>query len=149
MHSDSLLDQIKKINLEMEHHFYRLFSPKHPLQSLHQDKWQPYTDVYETKDEVVIKMELAGVKKEDLSVNLYKNRLIIKGARKDFSHGEKRIYHQVEINYNEFERAIMLPETVKEEAIKAEYKDGFLSVTISKDPVQAVKKILKIEVEVE
>ncbi|MEW6614481.1 MAG: Hsp20/alpha crystallin family protein [Thermodesulfobacteriota bacterium] len=147
MHSDSLLDQIRKINLEMEHHFYRLFSPKHPLQSLSQEKWQPYTDVYETKDAVVIKMELAGVKKEDLSVNLYEKRLTIRGVRRDSAHGEERIYHQVEINYSEFERAIMLPETVKQEAIKAEYKDGFLSINISKEHVQTVEKILEIEVE--
>lgn len=147
MHSDSLLDQIRKINLEMEHHFYRLFSPKHHFQSLPEERWQPYTDVYETKDAVVIKMELAGVKREDLSVKLYDNRLTIRGDRKDSVHGEKRIYHQVEINYSEFERAIILPETVREQAIKAEYKDGFLSITILKEPAQAVDKTLEIKVE--
>ena len=147
MHSNNLLDQIRKINLEMEHHFYRLFSPKHHFQSLPEERWQPYTDVYETKDAVVIKMELAGVKKEDLSVKLYDNRLTIRGDRKDSAHGEKRIYHQVEINYSEFERAIILPETVREQAIKAEYKDGFLSITILKEPAQAVDKALEIKVE--
>ncbi|MBI4620294.1 MAG: Hsp20/alpha crystallin family protein [Desulfobacterales bacterium] len=147
MHSNSLLDQIRKINLEMEHHFYRLFSPNHPLQSLPEERWRPYTDVYETKDAVVIKMELAGVKKEDLSVKLYDNRLTIRGDRKDSAHVEKRIYHQVEINYSEFERAIILPETVREQAIKAEYKDGFLSITILKEPAHAVDKTLEIKVE--
>lgn len=147
MHSNNLLDQIRKINLEMELHFYRLFSPKHPFQSLPEEKWQPYTDVYETKDTVVIKMELAGVKREDLSVKLYENRLTIRGDRRDSTHGEKRIYHQVEINHSEFERAIILPEAVREEAIKVEYKDGFLSITVLKEPVHAVEKVLKIEVE--
>jgi HSP20 family protein len=80
-------------------------------------------------------------------VNLCENRLTIKGVRKDSAHGEKRIYHQVEINYSEFERAIILPETVRQEAIKAEYKDGFLGITISKEHVQTVEKILEIEVE--
>ncbi|MFH2013203.1 MAG: Hsp20/alpha crystallin family protein [Pseudomonadota bacterium] len=147
MNPDSLLDKIRKINIEMEHHFYRLFSPKNPLQSLSQEKWRPYTDVYETKDELVIKMELAGVKKEDLSVNLYENRLTIRGARRDLTHGETRIYHQVEINYDEFERSILLPETVEGDAIKAEYKDGFLRIIISKESVQTIKKTLEIEVE--
>lgn len=146
MHSDSLFDRIRKINLEMESHFYRLFSPKHPLQSLPEEKWQPYTDVYETADALTIKMELAGVKREDLSVNLHRDRLIIKGVRRDFPPREKRVYYQMEINYSEFERVIILPDTVREVAIMAEYKDGFLTITVSKNPAQVIEKGLQIEV---
>jgi len=146
MKSDNLFDQIRKINLEMEQHFYRLFSPKHPFQSLPEEKWQPYTDVYETGDAVVVKMELAGVKRKDLSVNLFDNRLTIKGSRKDPLPGEKRVYHQVEINYSSFERAIILPETVGEESVKADYKDGFLTITISKESSRIIEKVLEIKV---
>jgi len=146
MQSDDLLDQVRKINLEMERRFYRLFSPKHPLQSSPGERWQPYTDVYETQDAVVVKMELAGVKREDLSVNLNQKRLTIRGIRRDFPPGEKRTYHQVEINYSEFERVIILPRSLRKEAIGAEYKDGFLAITISKEPIQAKGETLEIEV---
>ena len=146
MDSDSLFDRIKKLNMEMESHFYSLFSPKHPLQSISQEKWHPYTDVYETKDALVIKMELAGVKKEDLSVRLYQDRLMIRGMRKDFPPGEKRIYYQMEINYSEFERAIILPESLGKVDVKAEYKDGFLMITLSKDPDRVREKTLQVGV---
>lgn len=146
MDSDSLFDRIRKLNIERESHFYSLFSPKHPLQSISQEKWHPYTDVYETKDDLVVKMELAGVKKEDLSVRLYQNRLMIKGRRKDFPPGEKRIYYQMEINYSEFERSIILPESLGKVDVKAEYKDGFLILTLSKDPGRTRDKTLQVEV---
>ena len=146
MDYDNLFDHIRNINMEMERHFYRLFSPQHPLQSLPEEKWQPYTDVYETEDSFVIKLELAGVKKEDLSVNLWQNRLTIRGVRRDSPPNEKRIYHQVEINYNEFERVVILPETMKEDAIKAQFNDGFLVITISKEQTHIEEKALEIEV---
>lgn len=139
MRSDSLFDQIKKLNSEMERHFFRLFSPEHPLRSLPEEKWQPYTDIYETKNALVIKMELAGVRKEDFSVDFCQDRLIIRGGRKDFTRGEKRIYYQMEINYSEFERIIILPNSVREVDVKAEYKDGFLTITISKDPARVTR----------
>ncbi|VUT26734.1 MAG: Hsp20/alpha crystallin family protein [Candidatus Methanolliviera sp. GoM_oil] len=147
MHSNNLFDEIKKINSEMESQFYRLFSPKHPLQSLPEEKWQPYTDVFETKDALMIKMELAGVKKEDLSVGFFHGRLIIRGVRRDLPSGDKRIYYQMEINYSEFERVVILPEAVKEADIRAEYKDGFLTITVLKDPVQIIEEGMEIKVE--
>jgi len=147
MNSDSLIDHLRKVNLEMERHFYRHFSPKNPLQSLPEGMWQPYTDVYETKAALVVKMELAGVKREDISINLYPGRLKIKGVRRDSPLEEKRVYHQVEINYMEFERVVILPETVRHEAIRAEYKDGFLTVIIVREPTNhGVGTPLKIEV---
>jgi HSP20 family protein len=146
MEYDNLFDHIRNINLEMERHFYRLFSPKNPLQSLPEEKWQPFTDVYETGDTFVIKLELAGTKKEDLSVNIWQNRLAIRGIRRDSPPNEKRIYHQVEINYSEFERAVILPETMKEDAIKAEFNDGFLVITIPKEQTHVEEKTLEIEV---
>ena len=147
MNSDSLIDHLRKVNLEMELHFYRHFSPKNPLQSLPESIWQPYTDVYETEKALVIKMELAGVKREDISIDLYPERLKIRGARHDASLEEKRVYHQVEINYMAFERVVILPETVSHEAIRAEYKDGFLTVIIVREPpAHGVRTPLKIEV---
>ena len=146
MRSDSLLDQIRKMNLEMESYFYRLMSPKHPLRTASEEKWQPYMDVYETKDALVIKIELAGVERKDISINLYEGRLTVRGIRRDPSPREKRIYHQVEINYREFERVVVLPETVSHEAIKAEYKDGFLTITVAKENVQVTQSILEIKV---
>jgi HSP20 family protein len=146
MEYDNVFDHIRNINLEMERHFYRLFSPKNPLQSLPEEKWQPFTDVYETEDTFVIKLELAGTKKEDLSVNIWQNRLAIRGIRRDSPPNEKRIYHQVEINYSEFERAVILPETMKEDAIKAEFNDGFLVITIPKEQTHVEEKTLEIEV---
>ena len=92
--------------------------------------WGPPTDVYETEENYVIKVEIAGMRDEDFEVAFEKNILMISGYRADLS--ERRAYHQMEIRYGRFELAVEIPPTVNMEKATAEYKDGFLTAILPK-----------------
>ena len=92
--------------------------------------WSPPTDVYETEENCVIKVEVAGMRDEDFEVGFENNVLTIRGNRPDFN--EKRAYHQMEIRFGRFEIAVEIPVVVDIEQAVAEYKDGFLVILLPK-----------------
>ena len=92
--------------------------------------WCPPTDVYETDEGIVVKVEVAGMREEDFEVAIQDNVLIISGNRPDFN--ERRAYYQMEIRSGKFEIALAIPTPTKEEMAVAEYKDGFLVVNLPK-----------------
>lgn len=92
--------------------------------------WSPPTDVYETEEACVVKMEVAGMRDEDFEVVFENNILVIRGRRPDFN--ERRAYHQMEIRFGRFEVAVEIPVLVDLERSEAAYKDGFLVVLLPK-----------------
>jgi len=92
--------------------------------------WNPPTDVYETQEACVVKMEIAGMRDEDFEVAFEQNVLVIRGQRPDFN--ERRAYHQMEIRFGRFDVAVEVPVLVDLERARAEYKDGFLVVLLPK-----------------
>ena len=97
--------------------------------------WSPPTDVYETENGCVIKLEIAGMKDEDFEVAFENNILMISGNRPDLN--ERRAYHQMEIRFGKFEIAVEIPVKVNMENATAEYKDGFLVIVLPRsDPNQ-------------
>lgn len=92
--------------------------------------WSPPTDVYETEENCVIKVEVAGMRDEDFEVAFENNILMIRGHRPDLN--EKRAYHQMEIRFGRFEIAVEIPVVVDMEKAIAEYKDGFLLIMLPK-----------------
>jgi HSP20 family protein len=92
--------------------------------------WRPPTDLYETEESCVIKVEVAGMRDEDFEVAFENNVLIIHGHRPDLN--EKRAYHQMEIRFGRFEIAVEIPVIVDIEQAIAEYKDGFLVIILPK-----------------
>lgn len=108
-------------------------------------EWRPATDVIETDKEIVLKAELPGVKKEDVSVELDGNALTIRGERKEEKEEKGRKLHRVERFYGAFMRSFTLPESVDAKAIKAEMKDGVLEVHLPKTEAPE-RKPTKIEV---
>lgn len=100
--------------------------------------WLPQADVYETDDDVVVRVELAGVRRESLGVSLSADRrtLSVRGFRSE-AHIETRRklrYHRLEIYFGPFERDIPLPRDLKLDVarLRATYKEGFLVVTLPK-----------------
>lgn len=93
--------------------------------------WSPPTDVYETKERYVIKVEIAGMRDEDFEIAFENNILLISGFRPDQT--ERRAYHQMEIRFGRFELALGVPVTVDMEKATAEYKDGFLTIMLPKN----------------
>ena len=104
---------------------------------LHAISWQvrpsvssPSTDVYETEESFIVRVEIAGMREEDFEVAVENNVLMIAGIRPDFN--ERRAYHQMEIWFGKFEIAINIPVPVDVEKSLAEYKDGFLMISLAK-----------------
>ena len=106
---------------------------------VHSSVWTPPTDVFETEANLIVKVEVAGMKEEDFEVVVEEQILMIYGQRSD--QNERRAYHQMEIRFGKFEIAIGLPSGVDLEEASAEYNQGFLTVIFPK--LQAKK----IEVE--
>ncbi len=94
--------------------------------------WTPAFDVYEEKDNFVVKAELPGLKKEDISVSLHEGNLIISGERKSETKNEGTEVHRAERYFGKFQRVVALPAQVTASSVKAEYKDGILTVTLPK-----------------
>ena len=92
--------------------------------------WRPPTDVYETDDCVVVKVEIAGMQDEDFQLSLDGKRLIISGIRRDPA--SKLGYQQMEILYGHFETDVHLARAINEEKIEATYQNGFLVVHMPK-----------------
>ena len=93
--------------------------------------WAPPVDVFETgQHELVLKAELPGVKKEDIDLKVENNILTIRGDRKREVETKEDGYHRIERSYGSFARSFTLPSTVNAEGVKADYKDGVLTVTL-------------------
>ncbi len=92
--------------------------------------WSPPTDSYETEQAYIIRVEIAGMREEDFDVSFENNLLIVSGIRTDLP--ERRAYHQMEIRYGKFATATPIPTPVNIDHAQAEYKDGFLMVTLPK-----------------
>jgi len=102
--------------------------------------WTPRVDILEDEDNFVIKAELAGIPKDDIKVELDNKILTLSGERKSEVKDEK--HHRVERFYGSFTRSFSLPETIDEASIKAESKDGILTLTLPKQaPQETLKKI--------
>jgi HSP20 family protein len=94
--------------------------------------WSPAFDVYEEKDNFIVKAELPGMKKQDINVSLHDGDLIISGERKSETRSEGTEIYRAERFFGKFQRSIPLPATVAASNVKAEYKDGVLTVTLPK-----------------
>jgi HSP20 family protein len=97
---------------------------------VHSNLWTPPTDVYETEENFVVKVEVAGMHEDDFEVSAEDQILMIRGSRPDIN--ERRAYHQMEIRFGKFEIALGLPRGVDLDKAAAEYKDGFLIVIFPK-----------------
>lgn len=94
--------------------------------------WSPALDVFEEKDQFVVKAELPGMKKEDIEVSFHDGSLSISGERKEESRHEDAEAYRTERFFGRFQRAITLPAPVAVDKVKAAYKDGVLTITLPK-----------------
>jgi HSP20 family protein len=97
-----------------------------------QESWLPAVDVFETKDSVVLKAELAGMNPDDIEIEVDDNVLTIKGERKFEEEVDEGRYYRVERRFGSFQRSLALPQGVKSDDITANYEDGILEVKVPK-----------------
>jgi HSP20 family protein len=94
--------------------------------------WCPLVDILESKDSYLIRVELPGMRKEDLKTEVNEGVLTISGERKFEEPANGVEYHRVERVAGKFSRSFYLPQTVKHDGIKATYRDGILEVQVPK-----------------
>jgi len=95
-------------------------------------KWYPAVDVLESKESYLIRAELPGMKREDIKVEVKDGTLVLSGERKSEKPAEGVEYRHAERVAAKFWRSFSLPETVKQDAIEATYKDGILEIRVPK-----------------
>ena len=95
-------------------------------------KWYPAVDVLESKESYLIRTELPGMKREDIKVEVKDGTLVLSGERKSEKPAEGVEYRHAERVAAKFWRSFSLPETVKQDAIEATYKDGILEIRVPK-----------------
>ena len=103
--------------------------------------WAPAVDLYEDHDNLIVKAELPGFKKENLDISLHEGNLTISGERKQEQACEEAATSRSERFFGRFQRTVSLPKSVKPNAIKASYKDGILTVTLPKTEDAKPKQI--------
>jgi HSP20 family protein len=92
--------------------------------------WRPPTDVFETENTIVVRVEVAGMREEDFSIELTGRSLLVRGSRQDVP--ERRAFHQMEIHFGEFAIELELPNYIEADQVQAVYSDGFLRVHLPK-----------------
>ncbi len=102
--------------------------------------FSPPVDIVETREHIVILVELAGVKSEDFDIRLTNNQLVIQGVRHRPSL-ESQAYHRVEIGYGDFRLNIPISWSVQEEIVSAVYNDGFLRIDLPRIPEKQIHVI--------
>ena len=135
--TNSLQEQIGRL-------FNEAFEPTSDESSI--TTWAPAVDIFETGHELVVKADLPDIKAEELDIRVENNILTIRGERKFEKKVNENNYLRVERSYGSFSRSFSLANTVNSEGIKAEYKNGVLTLTIPKRE-EAKPKQIKVNVE--
>jgi HSP20 family protein len=117
------------------------FSPVHKIAN---NGWKPNVDILETSDDFVLSAEIPGLKKEDVSLTLKDDVLILQGEKKRESSTEKENYQLNERRFGQFSRSFILPDFIESENIRTSFKDGLLRVSIPK-PEVVKKREIKVE----
>lgn len=103
--------------------------------------WHPHVDVYEDDSKVVLKADLPGLEKKEIDVHVEDNILTLKGTKKREEEVKEKNFHRCERIYGTFERVFELASTVDAAHIKAEYKNGVLTVSLPKTEEAKPKRI--------
>jgi HSP20 family molecular chaperone IbpA len=101
-------------------------------------EWRPHTDVYETPEHLIVKMELAGVPEEAIEITLYADHVVVTGTREESLPTEKAgsgpdhrlAFHEAQIHYGPFRSEVRLPRPIDSEGVTAELDNGFLVITL-------------------
>ena len=103
--------------------------------------WAPKTDLVETDDEFRLHLDVPGMSKEDITINLQNNTLTVSGERRSTRKNEGDDYVRVERSFGNFHRTFTLPNSVDAEGIEARYDNGVLTITVPKTEKAARRRI--------
>lgn len=101
----------------------------------------PAVDVYEDKDNVIVEATLAGIKPEDVEINVHEDVLTIEGRRQSSSEVEEKDYYRKEVRAGSFHRSIMLPASVQADKAQAQFENGMLKINLPKEETSKSKSV--------
>jgi HSP20 family protein len=121
--------EFERLSSEIEEMFFRFYGGPR-LRIMKGGSFQPLADVYYVKqtNSVIVKLEIAGIAPGDARLTVQDKTLVIEGSRVDPQQEGEKVYQQMEIDYGQFKRKIMLPVSVDIDNAQASYKDGFLTI---------------------
>ena len=99
--------------------------------------WRPSWDIYETEDDLILLVELAGIKRDDVEINVGRDRVQLRGDRFRPSGHEVTRIHQMEIDFGPYHQIIALPKRVEPRGASSTYSEGFLLIRLSKEVKQS------------
>jgi HSP20 family protein len=105
----------------------------------------PPVDIYEDDHKIVLKLEVPGMRQEDLDIQMENNNLTVRGERKFENEEKEENFHRIERRYGSFYRAFTIPNTVNPESVKADYDAGVLRIQLEKK-AEAKPKQIKVQV---
>ena len=103
--------------------------------------FKPAVDLVDNKDSLQVKVELPGVKKDDVEISLKDDLLTIKGEKKEEKEEKDENRYYVERSYGSFSRTLTLPSLVKSDKVEATFKDGILVITLPKDEEEKAREV--------
>ena len=116
-------------------------STTYPEDDISMSTWRPSVDIYDTEHSIVINVELPGINKESISVDVKGNFLTLRGERTDDREIIEERYYRRERSFGTFHRVFTLPSEIDPDKIKARFKDGVLEIEIPRPEAENPKKI--------
>ena len=148
----NIMSTLEEMERMMEESFMRPFFGKNMLPSRHlfhgigsHGEVTPAVDIIELEGEVVVKAELPGMKREDITLKISDNNLIISGEKRTEETVERKDYLRIERSHGLFKRVLSLPEGCSLDHVKATYKEGVLEVRIPKTEKRGVVRRIEVE----
>ncbi len=106
--------------------------PRAPMMVSANVVWRPATDVYETEESIVVRIDVSGMRRDDFEIIVDGEDVVIRGQRRDPTPPGKKHFHKMEINVGPFERRIRVPVPFDPHQVSASYENGFLELTMRK-----------------
>ncbi len=130
---------------QLEQHYRRLLNDalRQSQQSMlhHSSTWRPLADILESAEMMTIKVELAGMKEEEIEVTLYEDALVVSGERHDYHASQENLYHEAQIRYGPFRLEVYISSPIQREGVTARYENGFLWVDLPKLPESKPERV--------
>ena len=127
----------ENLNRLLEENIIKMVQRKSSLKG----SWNPPADIYELDNEIILTVELPGMKQDDIALEMKDDILTVKGERRIAEDVDEESYKRMERLFGTFERSFVLSSTVDINTIKAAYKDGILSVSLPKKKKHSKRKI--------
>jgi len=134
-------NDLDQLSAEFKKNVEEMFRSMSPRFTCTECSWNPPMDIYETPKEIVVLAEIAGVKKEDLDIEINAKAVKIIGKRYEMPRDKNATYRLAEIQCGRFERILFMPVPINTEKVTATYQDGMLHIKLAKQPADKLHKI--------